>query len=210
MNKLLQTTAIALLLTVPGVAYAQSTNTGTDTNTQTQTQTDATQPATGDTNTTTQTDSMQPATEDNTTATQGSATTQTGDSEQANRSSGTAVFWVFEDAERQGAMRASNLIGMNVYTVERDIDESAYYNTDARRDWEDVGHVNDVILNWDGSVRAVIFGVGGFLGLGEKDVAIDMSSLRRVRESGDSDDWFLVVNSSKTALESAPAYRPAS
>ncbi len=153
---------------------------------------------------------MQPATEDNTTATQGSATTQTGDSEQANRSSGTAVFWTFEDAERQGAVRASNLIGMNIYTVERDIDESAYYNTDARRDWEDVGEVNDVILNWDGSVRAVILGVGGFLGLGEKDVAIDMSSLRRVRESGDSDDWFLVVNSSKTALETAPTYRPAS
>jgi hypothetical protein len=48
--------------------------------------------------------------------------------------------------------------------------------------------------------------VGGFLGIGEKDVAIEMSSLRKVRESDDSNDWFLVVNSSKDLLTNAPAY----
>jgi hypothetical protein len=37
-----------------------------------------------------------------------------------------------------------------------------------------------------------------------------MSSLRRVRETGDSNDWFLKVNSTSQALEDAPSYAPAS
>jgi hypothetical protein len=48
--------------------------------------------------------------------------------------------------------------------------------------------------------------VGGFLGVGEKDVAIEMASLRKARESNDATDWFLVVNSSKEMLTNAPAY----
>ena len=67
-----------------------------------------------------------------------------------------------------------------------------------------------MIVGWNGEVKGVILGVGGFLGLGEKNVAVDMSSLRRVRESGDSNDWFLVVNSTRQALEDAPSYAPAS
>lgn len=35
---------------------------------------------------------------------------------------------------------------------------------------------------------------------------IEMASLRKVRESNDSNDWFLVVNSSKELLTNAPAY----
>jgi hypothetical protein len=52
----------------------------------------------------------------------------------------------------------------------------------------------------------VVLGVGGFLGIGEKNVAIDMASLRKVRESMDANDWFLVVNTSKEMLTNAPAY----
>ena len=87
-----------------------------------------------------------------------------------------------------------------------DIDDTQVYPADSRKEWNDVGEVNDVVLDWDGSVKAVVLGVGGFLGLGEKDVAIEMSSLRKVRETNDSNDWFLVVNSSKDLLTSAPAY----
>ena len=62
------------------------------------------------------------------------------------------------------------------------------------------------MLDWDGSIKGVVLGVGGFLGLGEKDVAIEISSLRKVHEPNDSTDWFLVVNSSKDLLSTAPAY----
>ena len=101
---------------------------------------------------------------------------------------------------------ASNLIGMRIYAVEANVDDTKTYPADSRKDWQDVGEVNDVILDWNGGVKAVVLGVGGFLGIGEKDVAIEMSSLRKVRESDDSNDWFLVVNSSKDMLTNAPAY----
>jgi hypothetical protein len=110
------------------------------------------------------------------------------------------------DAAGPNDVLASSLIGMRVYAVEADVDDSKTYPADARKDWNDVGEVNDVVLDWDGSVKAVVLGVGGFLGMGEKDVAIEMSSLRKVRESNDSNDWFLVVNTSKDMLTNAPAY----
>ena len=110
------------------------------------------------------------------------------------------------DAAGPNDVLASSLIGMRVYAVASDVDDTKAYPADSRKDWNDVGEVNDVVLDWDGTIKAVVLGVGGFLGLGEKDVAIDMSSLRRVRESNDSNDWFLVVNSSKDLLTSAPAY----
>lgn len=110
------------------------------------------------------------------------------------------------DAAGPNDVLASNLIGMRVYAVDTDIDASQAYPADARKDWDDVGEVNDVVLDWDGSVKAVVLGVGGFLGMGEKDVAIEMASLRKVRESNDATDWFLVVNTSKEMLTNAPAY----
>jgi hypothetical protein len=110
------------------------------------------------------------------------------------------------DAAGPNDVLASTLIGMRVYAVESDVDDTKAYPADSRKDWNDVGEVNDVVLDWDGSIKAVVLGVGGFLGLGEKDVAIEMSSLRKVRETNDSNDWFLVVNSSKDLLTNAPAY----
>ena len=110
------------------------------------------------------------------------------------------------DAAGPNDVLASQLIGMRVYAVEADIDATKAYPADARTDWADVGEVNDVVLDWDGSVKAVVLGVGGFLGMGEKNVAIEMASLRKARESNDATDWFLVVNSSKELLASAPAY----
>ena len=110
------------------------------------------------------------------------------------------------DAAGPNDVLASTLIGMRVYAVETDIDATKAYPADARKDWADVGEVNDVVLDWDGSVKAVVLGVGGFLGVGEKNVAIEMASLRKVRESNDANDWFLVVNSSKEMLTNAPAY----
>jgi hypothetical protein len=110
------------------------------------------------------------------------------------------------DAAGPNNVLASQLIGMRVYAVDADVDDSKAYPADARKDWDDVGEVNDVVLDWDGSIKAVVLGVGGFLGIGEKDVAIEMASLRKVRETNDSNDWFLVVNSSKELLTNAPAY----
>lgn len=42
---------------------------------------------------------------------------------------------------------------------------------------ESIGDVNDVIVDRNGQVMAAVVGVGGFLGIGEKDVAVPFSSL---------------------------------
>jgi hypothetical protein len=44
------------------------------------------------------------------------------------------------------------------------------------------------------------------LGIGERDIAVKMSSLNMVRESDDADDFFLVVNTDKDKLMNARAY----
>jgi hypothetical protein len=42
---------------------------------------------------------------------------------------------------------------------------------------ESIGDVNDVLLDRNGQAVAVIIGVGGFLGIGEKDVAVSFNQL---------------------------------
>jgi hypothetical protein len=110
------------------------------------------------------------------------------------------------DAVGPNDVLASSLIGMRVYAVQADIDATKAYPAEARKEWADVGEVNDVVLDWNGGVKAVVLGVGGFLGVGEKNVAVDLASLRKVRDSMDSNDWFLVANTSKEMLTSAPAF----
>ena len=41
-----------------------------------------------------------------------------------------------------------------------------------------IGGVDDILIDKEGRVTAVIIGVGGFLGMGEKDVAVPFSSDR--------------------------------
>lgn len=71
-------------------------------------------------------------------------------------------------------------------------------------DGEEIGDVNDVILGRDGSVQAVIVGVGGFLGMGEKEVAIEFDRLNFVSER--DGEFHLVSDVSQSELEAADAY----
>src|SRR5947199_9116449 len=43
-----------------------------------------------------------------------------------------------------------------------------------------VGNVNDLLFDKNGKILGLIVGVGGFLGIGEKNVAIDMSAFQPV------------------------------
>jgi len=88
-----------------------------------------------------------------------------------------------------GEMRASKLIGMKV--------------TNAAN--ESVGEINDVVLAKDGKVAAVIIGVGGFLGMGERDVAISYGGLKFAKDSSGRD--VVTVNATKDQLKAAPAWK---
>ncbi len=111
--------------------------------------------------------------------------------------------------EQQGDIYASEFIGMRVYAAENDFDSfdtNTMVDAGAEQEWDDIGEINDVILGRDGTVKAVIIGVGGFIGIGEKDVAVQMSSIKMVNEKDDADDFFLVVNTNKESLTDLDAY----
>jgi sporulation protein YlmC with PRC-barrel domain len=81
---------------------------------------------------------------------------------------------------------------------------SDYYNQSVydRQDNE-IGDVNDILLDKDGKVSAVIIGVGGFLGTGEKNVAVPFTALKITEKDGRR---YLVMDTTKDALEKAPGY----
>ena len=100
---------------------------------------------------------------------------------------------------------ASELIGSRVYASEADI-ENNQVTMDGQNEWDDIGEINEIVLTRSGEVQSVIVGVGGFLGMGEKDVSINMDQLQFVTEEGELDDYFLVVKASAAGVEEAPSY----
>lgn len=85
-------------------------------------------------------------------------------------------------------MQASDLIGAEVKT-----------SAD-----EDVGTVSNLLIDENGQIVAVVVGVGGFLGMGERDVAIGWDD---VTKSGASDDLELRIDVTRDGLRSAPEYK---
>ena len=93
---------------------------------------------------------------------------------------------------------ATNLIGETVYNGTGD-------------DAENIGNVNDIVIGSNGEVESVVIGVGGFLGLGEKNVAVNYSEVDWAERDGDR--W-LVIAATKEQLEAQAdfdrrAYDPA-
>ena len=72
-------------------------------------------------------------------------------------------------------------------------------------DDEDIGTITDLVIGEDGQINAVVVGVGGFLGMGEKNVAIEWDSLELTKDE-DGEDYVITVNASEDALEAAEEY----
>lgn len=97
-----------------------------------------------------------------TTDTNADATTQTNTTQQSTQNAtATQAGDTFVTVPQTGAWRVSDLEGKPVYGAEG----------------ENIGDIKDVLVNKDGTVTAVLIGVGGFLGIGEKDVAVSMTAL---------------------------------
>jgi sporulation protein YlmC with PRC-barrel domain len=86
----------------------------------------------------------------------------------------------------------------NGVTVSEYYKQSVYDTKDNK-----IGDVNDVLLDRSGQVSAVILGVGGFLGMGEKDVAVPFNAIKVTEKDGNR---YLVMDTSKDALQSATGY----
>lgn len=103
--------------------------------------------------------------------------------------------------------QASKLIGSRVYATEKDVDVNTAIDK-ANAEWDDIGEINNLVVSRDGAVQAAVIGVGGFLGIGEKNVAVKMNQLKFLKKAGDdATDYFIVVPGSKASLEKAPEYK---
>jgi sporulation protein YlmC with PRC-barrel domain len=102
-------------------------------------------------------------------------------------------------------LSTSDLIGARIYATETQVADTIQPGEEAN--WDDIGEINDIIVNRDGQIEAVILGVGGFLGIGERNVAIRMSDIRFVSDGTGASDYFLVVNANRAAVEGAPAFQ---
>jgi sporulation protein YlmC with PRC-barrel domain len=78
--------------------------------------------------------------------------------------------------------------------------QSVYDPSDAK-----IGEVMDVLVDRDGKIAALIVGVGGFLGMGEKDVAVPFNAVQF--KTKDNNKWYSVMNTTKDALKNAPGYK---
>ena len=69
---------------------------------------------------------------------------------------------------------------------------------------EEIGTITDMVVTSGIGVSAVVIGVGGFLGVGEKDVAIDFAQLEWAAREDGSRRWVLATTAD--ALLAAPAF----
>ena len=67
-----------------------------------------------------------------------------------------------------------------------------------------IGEIKDLVLDRGGKVSAAIISVGGFLGIGEKDVAVAFSDLQATERNN---KWWLTVNATKDELKNATGFR---
>jgi sporulation protein YlmC with PRC-barrel domain len=67
-----------------------------------------------------------------------------------------------------------------------------------------IGEIKDVLITKDGKVGAFIVAVGGFVGMGEKDVAVPFEDVKGVKKN---DKWYLTMHANKDELKSAPGFK---
>jgi sporulation protein YlmC with PRC-barrel domain len=92
-------------------------------------------------------------------------------------------------ASQSGQWRASKLVGLNVYNDQN----------------EKLGDISEILLDKSGKVEGVIIGVGGFLGMGQRDIKVEMSKLKFVDEPVKSSS----TTTTPTSTTGAGASRPA-
>lgn len=106
-------------------------------------------------------------------------------------------------------MLATDLMGKDVYVRQGAAETNGEAATMTAADLENmdnIGQINDLVLSNDGSVLAVVIGIGGFLGVAEQDVAVTMDQVSFATNADDMEETYVVVNTSVELLQSSPAF----
>ena len=89
----------------------------------------------------------------------------------------------------KGEWRASKLVGVNVYNDGN----------------EKLGSIDELIMNKDGKIEKVIIGVGGLLGVGQRDIAVNFDQLKFTDQPVPSTTASSAAPSTSTSSSTAPA-----
>lgn len=103
----------------------------------------------------------------------------------APMATGSAPEPVPEQGEHQ--VRAQSLLGVDVTNGQ-----------------ETIGKISDLVVTEDGQVEAIVVGIGGFLGIGQKRVALAWDSVQMTRQDNER---FFVVSATREQLEAMPEFR---
>ena len=114
-----------------------------------------------------------------------------------------------EDGSARAEERRSGAMGGETYLSSKPHD--AFYADDligtdvkSTAEEEDIGSVRNLIIDESGQVKGVVIGVGGFLGMGRKHVAMNWDALELTKD--DDGDYVVRADVTKEALEDAPEY----
>ena len=150
-----------------------------------------------------------------------SAQTQAPAQNPANVQQDTAMDG-FLDQRRESDLFASELMGHDVY-ARRTMDgatpsgESPMTNADGTQsmammdrgeldDMDNIGQINEIVLSNTGEVRALVIGVGGFLGMGEHDVAVTMDQISFATDPDDRSEMYIVVSTGAEMMRDYPSF----
>ncbi|WP_262029159.1 PRC-barrel domain-containing protein [Microvirga sp. Mcv34] len=96
----------------------------------------------------------------------GSSTTSPNAASSTTTSGGAMSSGNWMTQEKAGQWRASKIEGLNVYNNNN----------------EKIGDISELLVDQSGKIEAVVIGVGGFLGMGEHDVAVPFDQIKFVNE----------------------------
>lgn len=131
-----------------------------------------------------------PATTNTPPAASQNSTTAPSTGSQSSMSSTSTTGASFMQSQQATDWRGSKLIGATVYGSDN----------------ASIGEVNDLVLANDGKVNGVVIGVGGFLGVGSKNVAVPFEKLNITRKPDSATIDKITVAFSKDELKNAPTF----
>ncbi|WLR93412.1 PRC-barrel domain-containing protein [Shinella zoogloeoides] len=173
---------------------------------------DTTQPAAGETQTMEQQpgmtgDAATGTTPDDTAATPGTTptedTAQTPATGTATEDTAQTPSTATEDTAQAPAAGGDYLTAQSDEQISANtyIGQAVYNSAD-----ESIGKISDLIMEKDGGITAAVIGVGGFLGIGEKWVAVPFEKIS-ITQVPDSDDVKLTTTETAESLQAAPEFK---
>ena len=87
--------------------------------------------------------------------------------------------------------------------TEHQVRAQSLLGVDVSNGKETIGEVSDLVVTDDGRVDAIVVGVGGFLGIGQKRVALAWDSVKLTEDGG----RVILVSATREQLEGMPTYK---